>query len=167
VPSAELPVEDLDVEALAHSSLSAFEEGGNGFSRRRSERANDSGWRCLVGCERLTVDDQALARQSREVGRRHGRCMLARLGPGMRDHKEARVDCILWELPRGPVKQDFEAVDDVALKQTRTVVWLALDELAGRVGTRQIDDMKAAGPGARSTPSVGPRTITPPANGSM
>jgi hypothetical protein len=32
-------------------------------------------------------------------------------------------------------------------KQARTVVWLALDELASRVGARQIDDVETAGPG--------------------
>ena len=37
------------------------------------------------------MNDQALARQRRELGQQHGGCMLSRLGPGVRDHQEARV----------------------------------------------------------------------------
>ena len=66
-PAAELPIVDLDVEAPVRSSQTAPQDAVNALSRRRLERQRDSGWRCLVDCEQLTVDDQALARQSQKV----------------------------------------------------------------------------------------------------
>ena len=54
------------------------ENAVNGLPRWRFERQRDSRRRCLVGGEQLTMDDQPLARQSREVGLE------------VRDHEKAR-----------------------------------------------------------------------------
>ena len=59
-PTAELPVEDLDVEPVIESRLP--EEGVDRGSCWRLERQNDADRPCLFGREQLAVDDQALAR---------------------------------------------------------------------------------------------------------
>lgn len=72
--------------------------------------------------------------------------MVTHSGPKVRDHKKTRVGGRPPRLPHGTAKQVLEAADEVVTKEARTVVRLTLDELASRVGARQIDDVKAAGP---------------------
>ena len=133
-------------KSLIESGSSVPQKDVDGLSRRRLERQRDSGRSRVVGREQLTVDDQALAQQRREVAQQQGGCVLSRSRHAVRDHEEARVGRPSRGLPHRPAQQVLEAADDVVLEQARTVVRLALDELASRFRARQVDDVNAAGP---------------------
>jgi hypothetical protein len=116
---------DLGVEVVAT-------ELADNVSRRRLQCEHDARRPRVVRREQLTVDDQVLTRD------------LCR--QTVRDHQEARLVRRSRELPHRPAQQVPEPADRVVLEQAGTVVRLVVDELASRLGAREIDDVQAAGP---------------------
>src|SRR5215204_671932 len=104
-PTAEFPIEDLDVEVLIESGLSTPEEGFDGFSCWRLERPDDPRRPCVVRGEQLAVDNQALARQTCEVGQQRSGWLLAPVGEEVRDHHKARLDRPARKVPHCPAQQ--------------------------------------------------------------
>ena len=67
---------------LIEFGSSVPQKGGDGHARRRLQRERNAGRSSIVGCEQLTVDDQALAELMPEIASKQGGRGLPGSGAG-------------------------------------------------------------------------------------